>query len=62
VHEGARESTVQRGKEAQVSMVLDRIAKRKGTAITSVALAYVMHKGVCDRRLSPSDTDAPSLS
>ena len=28
----------------QVSEVLEKIAKKKGTLITSVALAYVMHK------------------
>ncbi|KAF2183256.1 norsolorinic acid reductase, partial [Zopfia rhizophila CBS 207.26] len=32
------------GKEEQVSAVLEKIAKAKGTLITSVALAYVMHK------------------
>ncbi|KAF2114625.1 norsolorinic acid reductase [Lophiotrema nucula] len=32
------------GKEEKVSAVLDSIAKRKDTLITSVALAYVMHK------------------
>ena len=33
------------GKEASVSVVLDRIAKKKEAPITSVALAYVLHKG-----------------
>src|SRR5947209_4725208 len=32
------------GKEEVVSEVLDKIAKKKGTLITSVAFAYVMHK------------------
>ena len=32
------------GKEEQVSLVLEEIANKKGTLITSVALAYVMHK------------------
>lgn len=36
--------TVLTGKEGEVSAVLEKIAKRKGTLITSVALAYVMHK------------------
>ncbi|KAK9342778.1 NADP-dependent oxidoreductase domain-containing protein [Lipomyces starkeyi] len=30
--------------DRKVSMVLERVAKAKGTEITSVALAYVMHK------------------
>ncbi|KAK4505445.1 hypothetical protein PRZ48_003408 [Zasmidium cellare] len=42
--EGARSLNVSTGKEAEVSIVLDRIAKEKGTLITSVALAYVLHK------------------
>jgi len=33
------------GKEGDVSVVLDRIAKNKGVPITSIGLAYVMHKG-----------------
>lgn len=32
------------GKEEIVSSVLERIATKKGTLITSIALAYVMHK------------------
>ncbi|KAF2477054.1 norsolorinic acid reductase [Lindgomyces ingoldianus] len=32
------------GKEEKVSLVLGKIAQAKGTLITSVALAYVMHK------------------
>lgn len=32
------------GKEEQVSEVLEEISEKKGTLITSVALAYVMHK------------------
>ena len=32
------------GKEGQVSEVLERVAKRKDTLITSVALAYILHK------------------
>ncbi|KAF3047928.1 hypothetical protein E8E11_006462 [Didymella keratinophila] len=32
------------GKEEKVSLVLEEIANKKGTLITSVALAYVMHK------------------
>lgn len=31
-------------KQIKVSAVLEKLAERKGTAITSVALAYVMHK------------------
>lgn len=36
---------VKTGKEERVSVVLDRVARRKGTLVTSVALAYVLHKG-----------------
>jgi aryl-alcohol dehydrogenase-like predicted oxidoreductase len=32
------------GREAKVAEVLDRVAKRKDTLITSIAMAYVMHK------------------
>ncbi|KAF9690930.1 hypothetical protein EKO04_011113 [Ascochyta lentis] len=32
------------GKEEKVSLVLEEIANKKGTLMTSVALAYVMHK------------------
>lgn len=32
------------GKEEKVSVVLEEIAEKKGTLMTSVALAYVMHK------------------
>lgn len=35
---------VMTGKEEQVSSLLEKIAKEKNTIITSVALAYVMHK------------------
>lgn len=35
---------VKTGKEEMVTEVLQKIAERKGTLITSVALAYVMHK------------------
>ena len=35
------------GKEEKVSLVLEEIANKKGTLITSVALAYIMHK-VCN--------------
>lgn len=41
---GGRTLNVSTGKEEQVSVVLDRIAKKKGTLVTSVALAYVLHK------------------
>ncbi|KXS97483.1 hypothetical protein AC578_9076 [Pseudocercospora eumusae] len=41
---GGRTLNVSTGKEADVSVVLDRIAKEKNTLITSVALAYVLHK------------------
>lgn len=33
--------------DIKVSAALEKIAKKKGTVITSVALAYVMHKGEC---------------
>ncbi|KAL9583806.1 MAG: hypothetical protein Q9212_002500 [Teloschistes hypoglaucus] len=33
-----------REKDVKVSAVLEKIAKQKGTALTSVALAYVLHK------------------
>ena len=39
-----RTLAVNTGKEGSVSVALDRVAKRKAAAITSVALAYVMHK------------------
>ncbi len=43
--DGGRNSTQMKAKHAeQVSEVLEKIAKSKGTLITSVALAYVMHK------------------
>lgn len=32
------------GREGKVTFVLDKVAQAKGTLITSVALAYVMHK------------------
>ena len=45
--DGGRNFPQVRAKEAEgVSAVLEKVAKRKGTAITSVALAYVMHKSV----------------
>ncbi|KAF2009274.1 norsolorinic acid reductase, partial [Aaosphaeria arxii CBS 175.79] len=42
--EGRNLESVLTGKEEQVSLVLEEIAKKKDTIITSVALAYVMHK------------------
>lgn len=39
-----RTMNIKTGKEESVSVVLDRIAKKKGVPITSIALAYVMHK------------------
>ena len=43
--DGGRNLPHVKAKDAeQVSEVLDKIAKRKGTLVTSVALAYVMHK------------------
>lgn len=43
--DGGRNFPHVKSKDAdQVSEVLEKIAKRKGTLITSVALAYVMHK------------------
>ena len=43
--DGGRKMPVSKAKDAeQVSEVLEKIAKRKNTRITSVALAYVMHK------------------
>ena len=43
--DGGRNLPHVKAKDAeQVSEVLENIAKRKGTLITSVALAYVMHK------------------
>ncbi|KAF2729639.1 aryl-alcohol dehydrogenase [Polyplosphaeria fusca] len=43
--DGGRNMDVARtGKEEKVSAVLEKIAKEKDTKITSVALAYVMHK------------------
>jgi aryl-alcohol dehydrogenase-like predicted oxidoreductase len=42
--DGRNLSYIMSGKEEQVSLALDKIAKRKNTLITSVALAYVMHK------------------
>lgn len=42
--EKGRASLRENPNAAQVSAVLDKIAKRKGTLLTSVALAYVMHK------------------
>ena len=46
VHQdGGRNLPHVKAKDAeQVAEVLDKIAKRKGTLITSVAMAYVMHK------------------
>ena len=42
--EGRNAPTISTGKEEKVTIVLDKIAKAKSTQITSVALAYVMHK------------------
>lgn len=42
--EGRNLEISQTGKEEKVSIVLEKIAKEKGTIITSIALAYVMHK------------------
>lgn len=45
VKEGGRNLRVsQTGKDEQVSEVLEKIANAKGTLITSVALAYILHK------------------
>lgn len=43
--QGGRTLNVSTGKEGTVSVALDKVAKKKGVPITSVALAYVMHKG-----------------
>ena len=43
--QGGRTLKVTTGKEGSVSVALDKIAKKKGAPITSVALAYVTHKG-----------------
>lgn len=43
--EGRHMPAIATGKEGSVSAVLDRIAKKKGVPITSIGLAYVMHKG-----------------
>lgn len=44
--EGGRNMpTIATGKEGAVSVVLDRIAKQKGVPLTSIGLAYVLHKG-----------------
>jgi len=42
--EGRKMPSLAAKNAAVVSEVLERVAKRKGTLITSVALAYVMHK------------------
>jgi aryl-alcohol dehydrogenase-like predicted oxidoreductase len=42
--EGRNLQVSKTGKEEKVSVVLDKIAQEKGTIVTSVALAYVMHK------------------
>ena len=41
---GRNMPTIATGKEGSVSVVLDKIAKRKNVPITSIGLAYVMHK------------------
>lgn len=41
---GRNMSSVSTGKEAAVSQVLERVAQSKRTAITSIALAYVLHR------------------
>lgn len=41
---GGRLTGAQSEKIKAVSLVLDKLAKRKGTLITSIAMAYVMHK------------------
>ena len=42
--EGRKTVAKQPEKYVRISKKLDEIAQRKGTIITSVALAYVMHK------------------
>lgn len=43
--QGGRTLNVNTGKEGSVSVVLDNVAKRHDVPITSVAMAYVLHKG-----------------
>ena len=43
--EGGRSLNVKTGKEATVSEALDKVAKKYGVPITSIAMAYVLHKG-----------------
>ena len=43
---GRNMPSISTGKEGSVSAVLDRVAKRKSVPITSIALAYVIHKGL----------------
>jgi aryl-alcohol dehydrogenase-like predicted oxidoreductase len=44
-------------KHRKMAMKLDEIAKKKDTAITSIALAYVMHKAPVRCTLSRSTDD-----
>jgi hypothetical protein len=44
--QGGRTLHLPGAKVESVSVVLDKIAKKKGVPITSVGLAYVMHKGI----------------
>lgn len=41
---GRKFAAIKTGKEEKVSEVLEKVAKDKGTLMTSIALAYVMHK------------------
>ena len=43
--EGGRTLNMPGAKTESVSVVLDKVAKKKGVPITSIGLAYVMHKG-----------------
>lgn len=43
--EGGRTLNVNTGKEASVSIALDKVAKCHDVAVTSVAMSYVLHKG-----------------
>lgn len=42
--DGRNTAFIKNGREAQVSETLDRVAKRLGVPLTSVALAYALHK------------------
>jgi len=46
--EGGRSLNVKTGKEATVSEALEKVAKKHGVPITSIAMAYVLHKGTGD--------------